>query len=213
MAEDIDKAKTDYASNSAKSKQTAPSNPDRPVIQQVVTVSKAKKGLGTKFKETFVGDSAESVGQYVLFDILIPRVKDLLYETFTGGLERSLFGSSTRSSRAVRGSQLVSKTNYKGISEKTRPVEREISPRGRAIHNFEEILIHTRGEAEQVRDILTALVDQYECATVADLYAACGLTAEHTDLKFGWTDLTDLTINPARGGGYVLDLPRVEELP
>src|SRR5690606_969697 len=147
MAEDR-KPKTDYASNSVKSKQDASGASDRPEIKQIASATVRKKGLGAKFKETFAGDSAESVGQYILFDILVPRIKDLLFETFTGGLERSLFGSSTRSSRGRR-SSLVDKTDYRGISSSTRERERsdrDISPRGRANHNFEEILIPTRGE-------------------------------------------------------------------
>lgn len=90
--------------------------------------------------------------------------------------------------------------------------EREISPRGRANHDFGEILIPTRGEAEQVLDTLLALVDEYDSATVADLYGAVGISAEHTDLKFGWTDLRDARISPARGGGYLLEMPRADAL-
>jgi len=212
MTEEAKKPKFDYGSNSSKSKNEAAGTPERPKIQQIASGTARKKSIGSKFKETFAGDSAESVGQYVLFDIIIPRVKDLLYETFTGGLERSLFGSSTRSSRA-RGSQLTGKTNYRGISEKA--VERsgpDISPRGRANHDFGEILIPTRGEAEQVLDTLLALVDEYESATVADLYGAVGITAEHTDLKFGWTDLSAARISPARGGGYLLEMPRADAI-
>lgn len=214
MAEDK-KPKTDYASNSEKSKMINNEASDRPQLKQIASATVRKKGLGGKFKETFAGDSAESVAQYVIFDIIVPRVKDLLFETFTGGLERSLFGSSTRSSRGRR-SQLTDKTDYRGLSggsrsERERP-DRDISRRGRATHNFDEILIPTRGEAEQVLDTLLELVDQYESATVADLYDAVGISTEHTDLKFGWTDLTEARINPARGGGYILEMPRVEQL-
>lgn len=212
MAEEDKKPKTDYGSNSSKSKNESSGTPERPKIQQIASGKARKKSVGSKFKETFVGDSAESVGQYVLFDIVIPRVKDLLFETFVGGFERTLFGTSTRSSRA-RGSQLTGKTNYKGISERAvERNEREISARGRANHDFGEILIPTRGEAEQVLDTLLALVDEYESATVADLYGAVGITAEHTDLKFGWTDLSAARISPARGGGYLLEMPRSEAL-
>lgn len=213
MAEDK-KPKTDYASNSARSKSEAPAASDRPEIKQIAAGSVRKKGIGAKFKETFAGDSAESVGQYVIFDIIIPRVKDLLFETFTGGLERSLFGTSTRASRGRR-SSLVDKTDYRGISSGNRErerSERDISPRGRATHNFEEILIPTRGEAEQVLDTLMALVDQYDSATVADLYSSVGISTDHTDLKFGWTNLDEARIEPARGGGYILEMPRAETL-
>lgn len=206
------KIKTDYGSNSAKSRASSSSTSNRPEIQQIAVGAVRKKSLGSKFKETFIGDSAESVGQYIFFDIIVPRLKDLLFETITGGAERSLFGTSARSSRGRR-SQLTEKTDYQGLSTRNanRP-ERDISPRSRANHNFEEILIPSRGEAEQILDTLLELVDQYDSATVADLYNAVGISTDHTDLKFGWTDLTEAKIDPARGGGYILVMPRVEQL-
>lgn len=215
MAEDS-KPKTDYASNSVKSKTEAPATSNRPEIKQIASATVRKKGIGAKFKETFAGDSAESVGQYIFFDIIVPRVKDLLFEMISGGSERALFGSSTRSSRGRR-SQLTDKTDYRGISsgnrrDRNERAERDISPRGRANHNFEEILIATRGEAEQVMDTLLALIDEYDSATVADLYSAVGISTDHTDLKFGWTDLSEARIEPARGGGYILEMPRAEPL-
>lgn len=210
------KPQTDYASNSAKSKSEAPTASNRPEIKQIASATVRKKGIGAKFKETFAGDSAESVGSYIFFDIIVPRLKDLLFETITGGSERALFGSSTRASRGRR-SQLVDKTDYKGLStgrsrDRERERDRDISPRGRATHNFEEILIPTRGEADQILDTLIELVDVYDSATVADLYNATGISTDHTDLKWGWTDLSEARIEPARGGGYLLEMPRVEQL-
>lgn len=209
---DNEKPRVDYSSNSEKSKKVTGNERARPEIQQIASGMKRKKGLGDKFKETFMGDSAESVGSYVLFDIIIPRVKDLLFDTFTGGLERSLFGTSTRSSRGRRSDS--GKTDYRGLSTgSTRDrAERDISPRGRANHQFEEILIPERGEAQQILDTLLELVDVYDSATVADLYNATGISTDHTDLKFGWTDLSEARIVPARGGGYILEMPRVEVL-
>lgn len=214
MAEDK-KPKTDYTSNSAKSKAEGPSEPsNRPEIKQIASASVRKKTLGHKFKETFVGGSAESVGQYVLFDVIVPRVKDLLFDIIVGGSERSLWGTgTTRSSRGRHGSQLTGKTDYQGISSgRSAGPEREMSARGRATHNFEEILIPSRGEADQVLDMLLELVDKYDSATVADLYSATGVSTDHTDIKFGWTDLSEARIVPARGGGYLLELPPTEAL-
>ena len=218
MAEDS-KPKTDYASNSVKSKKAAPAAVDRPEIHQIASASRRKKGIGAKFKESFVGDSAESVAQYVIWDILVPRAKDLLFDIINGGSERALFGTSSPRGRrgSSRRSQLVDKTDYKGMSGSRREREsdredRELSKKERTNFDFDDIVIPTRGEAEQVRDTLLALVDQYDSATVADFYSAVGISTEHTDLKFGWTDLEEARIEPARGGGYILDLPRVETL-
>lgn len=212
MAEENKKPKTDYVSNSSKSKKESSESPERPVVQQITAGRVVKKSLGTKFKETFAGDTAESVGQYILFDVIIPRIKDMLYDTVSQGFERALFGTSTRTNR-TRKSTLVNKTDYSGISSSgARQSEQPLSDRARANHLFEEVRIETRGEAEQVLDTLTEIADRYDSATVADFYNAVGYTSSHTDLKYGWEDLSEARIVPARGGGYFLDLPRAQPL-
>lgn len=211
---DDSKPKIDYSSNSSKSKQQEKDAANRPAVKAVTSGKVRKQSVGSKFKETFAGDDAGSVFQYVLFDVIVPRLKDMLFDTVSQGTERALFGSSSRSSRSNRSKLVGGRTDYSGMSRDRRREEREerISTRGRRNHLFEEITIETRGEAEQVRDTLLELIDVYDVATVADLYNATDITPEHTDLKYGWTDLTDSRITPARGGGYILELPRAEAL-
>src|SRR5690606_24426648 len=83
-----------YSSNSNKSKQ--PSDAEKPKIKQVTsgTVVERKKSLGSKFKETFAGDDAQSVGNYLLFDVIIPATKNLISDMVSQGIERLLFGTS-----------------------------------------------------------------------------------------------------------------------
>jgi hypothetical protein len=52
----------------------------------------------------------------------------------------------------------------------------------------------------------------YGQVTVAQLYALTGIRAEHTDNKWGWTNLKGAQAVRLRDGRYLLDLPRPEEL-
>lgn len=206
------KPQTDYSSNSVKKKKSE-ETPERVELKPITTGKLQKKSLGSKFKETFAGDSAESVGQYVFFDVIVPRTKDLLFDMVSQGVERLLFGSSSPRTRRSGSPLTQGRTDYRGISNNSnQPERRQPSQQSRANHQFEDILIPSRGEGERVLDTLREQIDAYESATVADLYNCVGITAEHTDLKWGWTNLDDAVLRPARGGGYILDLPSAEAL-
>ena len=88
---------------------------------------------------------------------------------------------------------------------------REISNRSRSSHTFDEIILETRAEAEEVMDRLFDLIARYEQVTVSDLYSLVGATAKYTDENWGWTDLRGSKVERIRNG-YLLDLPRTEFL-
>src|SRR5690606_6762829 len=64
-------------------------------VEKIVegTVVQRKKSLGRKIADTFSGDDARSVGQYLLFEIFVPNMKDLIFDLIRGGAERSLYGT------------------------------------------------------------------------------------------------------------------------
>ena len=82
-----------------------------------------------------------------------------------------------------------------------------ISRRARASHDFDEVILQSRAEAEEVIDNLYEVVSQYGAASVADLYQLVGITASHQDTKWGWTELRGTGVSKVRHG-YLLDLPQ-----
>lgn len=174
-----------------------------------------KKSLRKQFSETFVAGDAKTALRYVAFDVLLPAAKDMVVESFTQGIEKLIFGDSRR-----RGSThpQAGPTGYVSYNRYSSPMggrssgpSRAISRQARARHNFDEIILDDRVEAEEVIDKLFELVSRYESATVADLYELVGLSSTHTDHKWGWTDLHGSGVSRIRGG-YLLDLPEPEPL-
>lgn len=88
---------------------------------------------------------------------------------------------------------------------------RTVSRQARARHDFDEIILENRVEAEEVLDRLFERIEEYGTATVADLYDLVGMTGDYTDNKYGWTGLATASVSRTKGG-YVLDLPRPEVL-
>lgn len=196
-----------------------PSETPEKRVERVVetTAIQRKKPLGRRFLETFVGGDAKGVLGYVMMDVLLPAAKDMVADAVSTGIERMLFGDARSSSRrsgyrpgATGGSGYVSYNRFSSPGVK-RDEHRTISSRARSRHEFDEIILATRVEAEEVVDRLFDLVSKYESATVADLYELVGISGNYMDEKWGWTDLRGASIRRVRNG-YLLDLPRAESL-
>lgn len=171
-----------------------------------------RKPLRKQFSETFIQGDGKSALQYVLFDVLIPAAKDMIAEAGSAGIEKLIFGDSRRK----RGSTPpqagpTGYVTYNRMHQHMQGPQRAMSRRARAAHDFDEIVLQSRTEAEDVIDRLFEVIGRYESVTVADLYELVGLNAAHTDHKWGWTNLRGAGVSRVREG-YLLDLPEPEPL-
>lgn len=202
-----------YPSNSHKARSAEPVKEEKKKIERVVTteVVRRKKGLGKRFTEIFVSGDKKSVVSFVAFDVILPAAKEMVSDAFTQGIERMLFGES-RGRRGPAGPR----NGYVSYNRYSTPVthreeSRQISRRARGSHQFDEIILATRVEAEETLDRLFDLAQKYQTASVADLYELVGIDSAYTDDKWGWTDLRGANVTQVRGG-YLLDLPKPEPL-
>ena len=192
---------------------------DEKKLEQVTEGVRRKPALGKRMKEAFGGEDSRSVMDYVVMDVLIPAAKDTMVDAVTQGFERLVFGearSTTRRAAVSRRSNqgYVSYNRIGGSSavraaapkDEYRPT---ISRGARSNHDFDEVVIPTRAEAEQVLDRLDDVVKKYDSATVADFYDLVGITGEYTDNKWGWSNLQSARVIRARDG-YLIDLPKPE---
>lgn len=209
-----------YAGNSHKDRAQSSEKPkqERRKVEKVTEgkVTVKKQTLGSKILETFTGDNLNSVGETLIFEVIIPKLKDGISEMFSVGIDRALYGESARSTTSRSTYRDTSRhTNYSSYSNNTgsrAASSRNFSRRDRASHNFEEITLETRGEAENVLSELCDLIDAYGTATVHELYELVDIDGEHTDINWGWEDLGRARVVRGRRGGFLLDLPKPIEL-
>lgn len=189
-------------------------------LDKVVTgsVSRRKKPLGKKFAEIIFGGDGKGVLQYILLDVLVPAAKDTIADVVSQGIERALFGEARSSSRRTgtrspTSSGHVSYNRYSGSPLGGRPREepRELSRRAQATHDFDEIILATRVEADEVLRRMDELLERYETVSVGDLCELVGVEGGYTAEKWGWTDLSKAGIKRVREG-YLLVLPQSEPL-
>jgi hypothetical protein len=200
------KIRVNYPANSQRSKKTD----EKPKVEKVVEgdVVQRKQGVGTRMLHNFIAEDSPNVVHYVVMEVLLPAAKNMVSDAVSQGVERLLFGDA-RPSRSSRPGY----TTYNRISRATERTDPRppLSRQARAMHDFDDIIIASRAEAEDVLDRLRDLVSQYDVATVSDLYDLVGLTGEFTDDKWGWYDLRSASIRAIRGG-YLLNLPRTQPI-
>lgn len=196
-----------YPGNSRKAKKEKPPE----VVEKVVTgeVGIRKKPLGRRIRESFSGDDTGSVGRYLLFDLVLPEVKRIISDVVSQGIERLLFGENARAGRS--GDRR--RTPYNRYHESSRRDEpRQMSRASRATHDFRDIVIADRGDAELVKDGLLEYLDLYGVVPIGVFYDQVGISSTFADEGWGWYDLRGIRVVPARGGGYMLEMPRPEQI-
>lgn len=169
-----------------------------------------KRSLRKQFLGTFIAGTPKAAFSYVLMDVLLPAAQDMVAEAFGQFGEKLFRGASRRHSSGgstpYSGPTGFVQYNRQTTASRLTGPQRAMSRQARAQHNFDEIVLESRAEAEAVIDRLFDLVRQYDTASVADLYELVGFPSAHTDHKWGWTNLSGAGVSRVRGG-YLLDLP------
>ena len=184
----------EYQSNSHKSKelQEEKKKLEKVVVGQVKT--KKKNGM-SKFVSGFISDDTQNIKSYLVKDVVIPTIK----KTITDIVDMILYGGKHKSSR-IPGSKISYRSFYDEPRERREPVVAQA-------YSYDDIILESRGDAEEVLDQLNALIDTYKIASVADLYDLVGMTGNYTDNRYGWTNLANTDVLRTRDG-YQLKLPR-----
>jgi hypothetical protein len=200
---------------------SAPERPEKGKIEKVVEgeVIFRKKTLGTRFRETFIAEDGMTIRQYVLDDLVIPAIRDLIYDVTIGSVERALFRDGRPVGRGgLRGRGLgppggirydLASRGLAGRGDDPRP---QLSRRARATHDFTQIVMPSRRDAEATLTGLFDILEQYNEVKVLDLYELVGYSSNYADERYGWTDLRGSSVHRTRQGGYVLQLPPTEVL-
>lgn len=203
----------DYRGNTDKGREEKEQKPEKQ-IERVITgeVIQKPKGIGRKFKDIFLGGDLRASTRFVVADVLLPALRNLIVDMTSKGIEKIVYGDSVYTRRP---------TEYRPRVSYNNPILRD--PRARAFlpdqpHPYRQnkresndIILGTKEEAERVVEQLIDIIDKYDVVSLADLYEMLGLPQSHTDNKWGWTYLTNTEIRQTRDG-YLIDLPQMEAI-
>lgn len=179
-----------------------------------------KKSLGKRFAETFLSEDIDDVGEWVKHDVIIPGVKNLVYDALTNALQGVLWNGGSSGPRYDRRDDRRYQRDYSSYSKnKSRDTRSSSDSYNRDRFDFRDIVFvpeyekgqtlkDARTAAEAVLFELNYLIDEYGHATVADYYNQIpGVRTVFTDNDWGWVDLRDARVKPVREG-YIITLPK-----
>lgn len=173
-------------------------------VQKVVDgpVKTKKKSEATKFVETFISEDVHKVKEYIWLDVLVPAVKKAISDIVTNGIEMILYGGSGRSNKPNSPATRVSYTNYSNPSSAQQ--RSNIRSSG---YSYDDIYFNTRADAELVLSQMDDIMSQYGMVRVLDMYDLAGVTCNHTDANYGWTDIRSAYVQRVKDG-FVIKMPR-----
>lgn len=192
-------------SNSHKSKEqdkqySKPEKKIEPVVSGKATVKK-KSGI-VRLADVFLPEDVDTVKSYIIFDILIPKIKYGIHDIVSEAWD-SFCGISGRS--GSRGT--ASKVSYVSYDRYSRDKQPE-TPRRSGV-NYEEIIFSTRGDAEAVYDRMAELCDTFNAVSVADMYELAEVPNDNYTLnKYGWTSMEGAQVVRLSGGGFAIKMPK-----
>lgn len=195
-----------YKPNSHKSKEEQSALVDKKKVEKVVKgkVKTKKKSEVSKFKDVFIAEDARNVKSYIFMDVLVPAVKKAISDIVRDGIDMILYGESKGKNK----NSSVHYVSYRDYSERDKRDDRRYeSRRTRSGYSFDDIILESRGEAEEVLSRMDELIDAYKLVSVADMYDLVGMTCEYTDNKYGWTNIRNAEAVRVRDG-YMLKLPK-----
>lgn len=191
-------------SHKARDEKKASAQEEKRVEKVVRGKVKTQKNNKRKLADLFISEDAGNIKNYIFLDVIIPAVKKAIYDLVVGALDMSLYGGRGGSGKRSTADR-VSYRDYNSVSRRdTRSYE---SARTTSGYSYDDIVLETRGEAEAVLSRMDEIMEEYEIVRVADLYDLVGITGEHTDNKYGWTNIRNAKIVRVRDG-WKIEMPR-----
>ena len=166
-----------------------------------------KKNELQKVAGSIISEDAKSVKIYILMDVLVPAIKDAIEDIVTNGIRMLLRGDT--SARRSGPSGGISHISYNKAYDRR---DRSSLDRPRGVMDFDDLILPTRYEAEEVLRSLDDLIETYRIVSVADMYEAAGIRDfEYTARNYGWKDIRRAEVVHVRNG-YWLKMPNVSPI-
>jgi hypothetical protein len=179
-----------------------------------VIKGEVKKKLGTSkiLSNEFVKEEPSYVRDYILGEVVLPAVKNLIADIINNGVSMFLFGET----RAPRRGDARDRGRY---SQRDRYYQRDEydEPRERRYRNcmryddFSHIILTSRVDAITVLNDMRDYIEDYGSVTVSNLYELVGEDSQGIDNSYGWTNLDRAYIKEVRDG-YIIEFPKAKYL-
>lgn len=154
-----------------------------PVVSGDVKLRSKKKSEFTKFKDHLIKDELPKTKNHILYDIFVPKLKQMLLDSFAA----LLGGSYSSNTNNTQPRQSRVRTSYDNYYPNSRRTARQTRPIGRVAPDYDDILFETRPEAMAVLFEMTETMKRDGSVSISDMYAFAGITqCPATYVNWGW---------------------------
>jgi len=182
--------------------------PEHRVEKVVKGEVKRRQTFGKMIRDSFVPADVENAGSYILSDMIVPGIRDGVFDILRGILD--YWSGGVGGPRRHPGSRIAQKYDYNnrynsrarinagGPPESSQSVSR---------FSYDDIVVPSLQEAEEVIASMKDIIRMYQVVRVADLFDLVGVTGSYTDNNFGWVNL-DRASYQRVSGGWLLIFPK-----
>lgn len=209
----------DYQSNSRKNREEP--KPKKELEKVVITgeVIRKPRAIGTRFKDIFLGGDVRDASKYVLADVLLPALRNMLWDVWSQGGKRYIYGDSplrrrpTDYSSTTRYNNPINPvhTTYYGSGESRPRLPDQPHPHRQVRRDVDRIIMSSREEAERAIEIMIDSIDKYDSVSLADFYEIIGEASTPADNNWGWRYLNNAEVRQV-SDGYLISLPPMEDI-
>ncbi len=181
-----------------------------------VAKGRVSKSIGATVARSIFAESVSGVGNYVLHELILPNIREMIQSVVVGGIERALYGDSAPKpyrpragygfySAPSRPAGWTSRTNYSAGAPTPRDDQWTNRP-----PSYSDLVVPSRQEAEDVLQALLDMAERYGSASVGDLFSLAGMSTTHVDESWTWNanEVSQGRVQMRRGGyGFSLPAP------
>lgn len=200
-----------FPSNSVMKNDEVRKRPE-PIVDKPIELR--KKSFWTRTKEAIFLDDSGSIGGYIIKDIIVPTIRDTIYDIVTGGLSMALY-STPKATRGRRNSNNGPYISYADYYNDGRTAPRKTIPQAdkyRTQFDIRNIPVPSSDIGHLALDELGERMRRYGNASVQDLFDILSIgSAPATMVNYGWNDISSATVEFIRGE-WLLRMPKIVQL-
>ena len=180
-----------------------------------------KKNVKRKIVDFLFSDKLDSIGSYILYQVIGPSINTLIYNIGSNALRMAFFGNDAPIQSP--GGSYIPGQGYRP-AQKDPYAYQQISYPGYAQPavlrqssriDINDVSFSTEKAAYDVLNEMCSVIAKFGKVRAADFYEFCGISGEKDNWTLGgigWYTLANAKVLERTDGRYIIDFPPVQEL-
>lgn len=201
---------------------------DKPKEKSDIIPVRKKRSMWKEVKHEFISEDAPSVGTYILYDILLPALRDMISDIGHGALDMAMGTDNRRSYGSRRRRDDRSFYDYDRYwdrpngSRKRGRYDDDDDYRDRRRNNrrvpsnedLDDFVFDSKKQAVKVLNEMQDRIDRYDDVSVGFFLDRIGesIPGDFVSDDWGWYNLDSAKIKPAYGGGWHIIFPKMRPI-